>query len=257
MTAPFRPAGPDTAAAPQPARAPGPAAPPSLARTAGMLVLDVVAPIVLYYSLHAAGASNLVALAAGAVVPAVGIIVQLITKRHIDGVGGIVVATAVTAIVLSVVTSSPRFLLAKDGLITAVWGLWFLASMGTRRPAAFVMARPFMEGRRTFSAGSWDDLWTTDPVFRHIWRVATVMWGMGLLADAVLRVAMSYTLPIPVVPGLGAALWPVTFVVLQIVSNMYYHRAGLYRILGAAWVRPGYVPFGQRKTSGGSGDARS
>ena len=28
-----------------------------------MLVLNVVAPIVLYYSLHAAGASNLVALA--------------------------------------------------------------------------------------------------------------------------------------------------------------------------------------------------
>jgi len=34
-------------------------------------------------------------------------------------------------------------------------------------------------------------------VFRHIWRVATVMWGMGLLTDAALRVAMSCTLPIP------------------------------------------------------------
>ena len=94
-----------------------------------------------------------------------------------------------------------------------------------------------MEGRRTFSAGSWDDLWSTDPAFRHIWRVATVMWGVGLMIDAVLRVLMSYTLPIPVVPGLGGALWPVTFVLLQIVSNVYYQRAGLYRILGAAWVR--------------------
>ena len=61
---------------------------------------------------------------------------------------------------------------------------------------------------------------------------------MGLLTDAVLRVVMSYTLPIPVVPGLAGALWPVTFVLLQVVSNVYYHRAGLYRILGAAWLRP-------------------
>ena len=34
-------------------------------------------------------------------------------------------------------------------------------------------------------------------MFRHIWRVTTVMWGMGLLTDAALRVAMSCTRPIP------------------------------------------------------------
>ena len=161
------------------------------------------------------------------------------------------------ALLLSVVTSSPRFLLAKDGLLTAIWGLWFLASTRSRRPAAFVMARPFMEGRRTFSAGSWEDLWNTDPAFRHIWRVATVMWGVGLMVDAVLRMIMSYTLPIPVVPGLGGALWPVTFVLLQIVSNVYYHRAGLYRILGAAWVRRAYVRSVKEETSGGPGGARA
>jgi hypothetical protein len=134
-----------------------------------------------------------VALGAGAVVPAVGAIVQLLTKRHLDGMGGLVV----------VITRSPRFLLAKDGLLTAVWGLWFLATIRFRRPTAFVLARPFLEGRRAFSAGSWDDLWSSEPQFRLIWRVASVLWGVGLLTDAVLRVVMSYTLPIPVVPGLG------------------------------------------------------
>ena len=48
--------------------------------------------------------------------------------------------------------AGPRFLLAKDGLLTAVWGLWFLATIRFRRPTAFVMARPFMEGRHAFSA---------------------------------------------------------------------------------------------------------
>jgi len=63
---------------------------------------------------------------------------------------------------------------------------------------------------------------------------------------------MSCTLPIPVVPGLGGALWPVTFVVLQVGSNVYYHRAGLYRILGAAWIRPAQVRSVHEKASGGS-----
>ena len=118
-----------------------------------MLVLNIGAPIALYHALHAAGVSNLVALGAGAVVPAVGVIVQLLTKRHLDGIGGFVVVTAVAAIVLSVITRSPRFLLAKDGLLTAIWGLWFLATIRLRRPTAFVMARPLLEGRRAFSAG--------------------------------------------------------------------------------------------------------
>jgi hypothetical protein len=36
------------------------------------------------------------------------------------------------------------------------------------------------------------------------------------------------------VPALGGSLWPVTFVLIQVVTNVYYHRAGLYQILGAA-----------------------
>jgi hypothetical protein len=46
---------------------------------------------------------------------------------------------------------------------------------------------------------------------------------------------MAYSLPVSVVPALGSALWPVTFALIQIVTNVYYHRAGLYRILGAGW----------------------
>ena len=75
------------------------------------------------------------------------------------------------------------------------------------------------------------------------------MWGTGLLADAVVRVVISYTLPVTVVPGLSAALWPVTFVVLQVVTNVYYQFAGLNRLLGARWLdrprrRSGRLPRG-------------
>ena len=66
--------------------------------------------------------------------------------------------------------------------------------------------------------------------------MATVWWAAGLLADAVIRMVMAYTLPVDVVPGLGAALYPVTFIVLQLITNVYYQLAGLNRLLGARWL---------------------
>ena len=207
----------------------------------GLALLDIGAPIGLYYGLRGAGVSNLVALGAGALVPAVGVVVQLVTRRRLDGVGGVVVISVLATIVLSLVTDDTRFLLARDGFITALWGGWFLATLRARRPAAFRLARPLMEGRRALGTASWEQLWTDEPGFRRIWRVSTVIWGAGLLVDAVLRILMSYTLPVAVVPGLGGALWPVTFIAIQVVTNVYYHRAGLYRLLGAPisdW-RPG------------------
>ena len=58
-----------------------------------------------------------------------------------------------------------------------------------------------------------------------------MLWGTAILADAVIRVGMAYTLPIGLVPALGGALWPVTFVVLQVVTNVYFARSGFWRIL--------------------------
>jgi predicted membrane protein len=47
----------------------------------------------------------------------------------------------------------------------------------------------------------------------------------------VVRVLIAAVLPVSVVPALGAALWPVTFVVLQVVTNVYFARAGFWRFL--------------------------
>jgi hypothetical protein len=203
---------------------------------------DIGAPIAVYYILHGAGVSSLVALAAGAVLPALGAAWTLAARRRADGVALLVLATMVASIAVSVIAHSPRFLLAKDGLITGVWGLWFIVSVRARRPAAYTFARPLMESMPIFTARSWDVLWEAEPSFGRIWRVSTVMWGTGMLADAAIRVAMSYTLPVDVVPGLGGALWPVTFVVLQVVTNIYYQMAGLNRLLGARWQRPRHGP---------------
>ena len=210
--------------------------PPRLSRQLAGLGFDIGAPIAAYYLLHVLGASNLVALGAGAVLPAISAAWTLALKRRSNTVALVVLATMVTSITISVLARDPRFLLARDGLITGLWGIWFLASTRARRPAAFQFARPLLEGRKIYTATDWDALWQAEPAFRRIWRTSTLIWGAGMLADAAARVVISYTLPVTVVPGLGGALWPVTFVILQIITNVYCHLAGLNQILGARWL---------------------
>gem|GEM_PF-1106464 len=201
------------------------------------LLLYVGAPITLYYGLRSGGVADLMALGVGAAVPGVGAAVKIVRDRKVDKLAAVVMATMLASIGVSLITGSTRLLLAKDGLITGAWGLTFLVSVGTRRPAAFLITRPLLEGRRAFTAGSWDVLWEGAPRFRRIWRVSTLMWGLGLIGDAGIRVAAAYTLPVAVVPALGGAVYPATFVVLQIITNIYYHRSGLWTLLGASWVR--------------------
>jgi hypothetical protein len=64
-----------------------------------------------------------------------------------------------------------------------------------------------------------------------MWQVTTVIWGAAFLLDAALRVVMAYALPVNDVPALAGALWLVTFLLLQIITNVYLSRSGLWPIL--------------------------
>jgi len=211
--------------------------PASIASQALTLGFYVVAPIGVYYALRAAGVSNLTALSIGAVAPGLGAAVQIARARRVDRLALAVMSTMLASAGFSFVTGSTRFVLAKDGWITGLWGLWFLLSARGRRPAAFLFSRPLLEGRKAFTSESWDSLWDRVPAFRRTWSVSTVMWGVGLILDAGARVVMAYTVPVALVPAIGGALYPATFVALQVITNVYYHRSGLWTVLEAPWVR--------------------
>lgn len=228
----------------------------SAGRPALILIIDLVAPIGLYYGLRSAGASIYLALIVGAIAPALSATVNAVKHRHVDGLAVAVVAMLVVSTGVSLLGGSPRFLLAKDSLLTAVWGAWFIVSLHAPRPLTFRFTRPLLEGRKVFDPAtrnraapttqSWDELWEQEPRFRRAWRVTTVIWGAAMLLDAALRVIMAYTLPADLVPGLAGPLWPVTFIALQIITNVYFARCGLWLILlGKAQPRP---PPGRRQT---------
>jgi hypothetical protein len=150
-------------------------------------LIDIVAPIAVYYVARALGASVWVALIAGGAMPAIGVLAGLLRRRRPDAMGILVLAALAVSALASVVNGSPRALLARDGLTTGAWACYMYLSLLAARPATFVGSRPLLEGRRVFdqatrrwvrpAAVSWDDLWARLPRFRRIWRVCTVIWA--------------------------------------------------------------------------------
>jgi hypothetical protein len=185
-------------------------------------------PAALYYVLRAFDVSVFLALLASTLASALPGVVALLRDRRIDGISAYTTSMLVGSVLVSLVAGSPRFLLAREAVLTGVTGIWFLAGLRWgRRPLVYLFTKPLLEGRMHWP-GSWDTMWDRLPRFRRMWRVSSVLWGLGLLADAVARVVMAYSLPVDVVPAMGTALYVVTSVVLIVVTNVYYVLAGIH-----------------------------
>jgi hypothetical protein len=194
------------------------------------LVVDVGLPLALYYVLRAAGASVFLALLLGAIVPAASTLAGLVRSRTLDRLGIFVLSTMLLGVGVSLISGSPRILLAKEAWLNAVIGLWFLLSLRGQRPLSFVFARAALDGREHFTTESWDSLWERSPNFRRGWPISSMIWGVGLLVDAALRAVFAYMLPVDVVPALSAALFPVTVITLALIDQIN-HRANNLRQL--------------------------
>lgn len=209
---------------------------------AATLLIDIVAPIALFYGIRGFGGSVWLALVAGGAVSAISTLAGVLIRRRVDIAGLTIVLALAASTALSLITGSPRALLARDGLITAGWAAYMYLSLFGRRPVTYTVSRPLLEGRRLYDPAvrrwarpvtgqSWEEMWDRLPQFRRIWRVATLIWGTAILADAVIRVGTAFVLPVGVVPAIGGALWPFTFLVLQVVTNVYFARSGFWQIL--------------------------
>ena len=178
----------------------------------------------------------------------------MLTRRRSDRLGVAVMATMVLTAGISLITGSPRFLLAREGLLTAAWAGWFFVSLRSKRPLTYQFSRPgILEGRDMFvpktmrrAAAAWrtsgnlgSPVGTAAAIPPDLAGVSTVIWGAAMLIDALARVFMAYALPISLVPALASALWPVTFIAVQVITNVYFFRSGLWLILTGA---PGQHP---------------
>lgn len=196
-------------------------------RIALRIIVDFGLPVALYYVLRAFGVDVYLSLLAGALVSAALGLKPLLRKEKLDGLAIYITAMMLGSVVVSLIAGSTQFLLARDAFLTGVTGVWFIASLWSRRPLAYMFIQPILEGRLRWP-GNWELLWERAPRFRRMWRITSVLYGIGALGDAVARVVMAYTLPPDSVPALGTALYLATSIVLIVITNVLYIASGVF-----------------------------
>lgn len=191
-------------------------------------VAAMALPPALYYALRVLGLGIYPALAIVAVATGIPAIYSLIRRPP----GASIITTyfslaSLAAVLLAFIPGSPQFLMARDAAITAGTGFWFIYSMRSPRPLVYTFTRPLLEGRMHWPSG-WENHWKSAPRFRRMWRTSTLIWGLGFLVDAALRVYFAYALNPDAVPALTTAMYLSTNAVLIVFNNVFYIASGIF-----------------------------
>ena len=171
-------------------RPPGRAA---LVNWGSTIVFNVALPLLTYFLLTGAGWSAVAALLTSGVWPAAESLVVLAVRRHIDEIGVIALIFILLGVVAGVGFNSARLVLVKESAVTGLFGVVVLGSLLLPRPLMFYFGRKFATDGSAESVAYWNGLWRY-PSFRRTQRVISVVWGVAFLAEAGLRIALSYAL---------------------------------------------------------------
>lgn len=97
----------------------------------------------------------------------------MVRHRRVDGVSLYFTVMTLGALVVALVPGSTRFLLAREAILTAVTGVWFVVSTRGSRPLAYAFTGPPLEGRFRWPT-DWGALWSVSPRFRRMWRISSL-----------------------------------------------------------------------------------
>jgi hypothetical protein len=193
--------------------------------TLGPLVVSVAFPLGVYYLLQHFGFSVVMSLALSGVAPAVLTIYTFVRERRTDALALFSLATAIIGIPVSLLTGSPRFMLAKESLGTGPLGVWLIVSAILGKPVMAAAFRAF-SARTPKTSRAWDELAAGSAKFRHCLRMATMVWGIGFVIEFFVRLLVVFALPI------NTAVWAtgipmiVTIVACILVSGRWLAPVG-------------------------------
>ena len=184
------------------------------------LVVDVAVPIGAYYLLKdGLGASTLMALGLSSVVPAVRTGWGVVRERTVNGLAVLILVVNVVGLLLSFVAGDPRLMLAKDSGISSVIGIGVLVSVALGKPMMTAGMKPWLVKGIAEREAAWARLLDGSADFRRAERRFSVVWGVVLLAECVLRVVGAYMLPVDTMVWLGSVVMVGAMAVAFLVSG--------------------------------------
>ncbi|MFE1851614.1 VC0807 family protein [Streptomyces sp. NPDC059489] len=184
------------------------------------LIMDVAVPIGSYYLFKDAfGMSTLMALGLSSVVPAARTVWGVVEERTINAFAALILFVNVVGLLLSFVAGDPRLMLAKDSGVSSAIGIGILVSVAMGKPMMTAGMKPWLVKGAADREAAWSRLQSASPAFRRAERVFSVVWGVVLLVECVVRVVGAYTLPVDTMVWLGSVVLAVAMVIGFMVSG--------------------------------------
>lgn len=152
-------------------------------------------PLAVYYLVrsHVHGDAPALMIAGAPAAAWVGL--QWLRLRRIDPIGSIVLFGFLAGILASVLLGDSAFVLkVRDSAFTALFGVACLVSLMADRPVMFHIGRALSAGDDPAKLAAYDELWTM-PTAPRTFRLITAAWGVGLVAEAAVRVLLAEVLP--------------------------------------------------------------
>ncbi|WP_055494936.1 VC0807 family protein [Streptomyces sp. TP-A0356] len=192
------------------------------------VVLDVAVPTALFYILRGQGFGVITSGLLSGILPAVRTLYSMVTRRRVDGLALFMLSALIVGGAASLLMHSARLLLAKDGAITALCGLWMLGTLARPHPFFLHAGEAIAIAKRGPAKGAaWARRWVDEPAFRRGLRLMTALWGTALVLDAVVRIVLAYSLPVDEVPLVTFIQWYVLGGLLYAFTFIYAARRKL------------------------------
>ena len=168
---------------------------PSLRMLLPNLIVAGVFPVVGYALLRPHVDSDAAALAVVLVFPVVEILYERIRRGRFEPIGIIALVGISLGLIGALVFSGDATLLkVRQSVLTGAFGALCLLSLAAPRPAMFYMGRMFATGGDAERMAEFEEIWQLPTVPRRF-RIVTLVWGVGLLGEAIFRTVLALTIP--------------------------------------------------------------
>jgi hypothetical protein len=137
----------------------------------------------------------------------------------VNGLAALMLAVNVAGLAVSFAAGNPRWMIAKDSVISSVIAVAMLVSAMAGRPLMSAGVKPFLTKGMAGRTAAWDRLAAGSARFRRLEKVYTVIWGSVLLADCVARVIGAFMLPVGTMVWLSTVMIVVAIGLAMVVSG--------------------------------------
>lgn len=163
------------------------------------ILLDIAPPLIGYYGLRAAGATEYVALLTATVLSGLKVSYDAAKARRLDPFAAYLMLTFGLSLAVALATTDPKLILSGNTLVNGVSGLIFLGSCVVGTPLTQLVAERFRSADDEPEPGE-------EQYVRRVHILLSAMWGVGLLIEVAVRLAVISRVSVDVANGVTSVI---------------------------------------------------